>query len=197
RYLFFLTTGCREQEVSHATWDDIDCEDSTYDITGSSKEDVNFVPKNHEERQVLLSPELLSLLEERYKRMKDSHWIFPNEDGKPEGHFLRKFKAVAKKAGLNCGHCKTTVNVGRYVKTPTEVSCSTHPVCEKHWLHRLRKTAATRWLHAGFDLETIRVWLGHKSLETTQPYLQDENKASKTARDKFNHAMKVNRKPAA
>ena len=197
RYLFFLTTGCREQEVMHATWDDIDCDKQTYHVTGDGKQDVNFVPKNHEERLAPLSSELCEMLEKRRKKMKDSRWIFPNQDGNPDGHFLRKFKTIAKKAGLNCGRCKTTMNVGRYHKTAVAVDCKSHPVCENHYLHRLRKTAATRWLRAGFDLETIRVWLGHKSLAVTQLYLQDENKASKTAQERFDKAAKINRKPAA
>jgi site-specific recombinase XerC len=45
-------------------------------------------------------------------------------------------------------------------------------------LHRLRKTAATRWSHNGISVRTIQAWLGHKSLETTMLYLgvQDSNK---------------------
>jgi integrase len=197
RYLFFLTTGCREQEVMYATWDDIDWNKLTYRVTGDGKKDVNFVPKNHEERITPLSSELCEQLKQRHKKMKGSRWIFPNEDGNPDGHFLRKFKIIAKDTGLNCGRCKSTISVGRYQKTSVPVACETHPCCEKHKLHRLRKTAATRWLRAGFDLETIRVWLGHKSLSVTQTYLQDDNKASKTAQERFDKAAKVNRKPAA
>jgi integrase/recombinase XerD len=197
RYLFFLTTGCREQEVMHATWDDIDCDNLTYHVTGNGKDDANFVPKNHEERMAPLSTELCELLEKRKKAAGSERWIFPNSDGKPDGHFLRKFKAIAKKAGLNCGRCKTTLNTGRYEKTATDVTCKSHPVCEKHYLHRLRKTAATRWLRAGFDLETIRVWLGHKSLAVTQLYLQDESRTSKTTQERIDKAAKVNRRDAA
>jgi integrase/recombinase XerD len=168
RYSFFLSTGCREQEVMYATWDDIDFAKQIYRVTGDGKEDVNFVPKNHEERDVWLTTEVCERLAKRKKATgANDRWIFPNADGNPDGHFLRKFKAIAKKAGLNCGRCKTTMNTGRYEKTATEVTCKTHAVCEKHYLHRLRKTAATRWLRAGFDLETIRVWLGHKSLAVT------------------------------
>ena len=213
RYLFFLTTGCREQEVMYATWDDVDCDNQTYRVTGEGKEDVEFEPKSRRdeasgERFAPLSLELCELLEKR-KKAKDRNlrWVFPNADGNPDGHFLRKFKMIARKAGLNCGTCETEISKGRNrvgriqaqgTVEKAKVTCSTHAVCEKHYLHRLRKTAATRWLRAGFDLETIRVWLGHKSLAVTQIYLSDENKqASKTAQEKFNNAMKVNRKSAA
>jgi len=199
RYLFFLTTGCREQEIMYATWDDVDCDNLTYKVTGDGKEDVNFVPKNHEERFAPLSQELCKLLEKR-RDSKDANprWVFPNQDGNPDGHFLRKFKSIAKKGKLNCGRCKTTIKQARYrgqlpETGSVEVSCATGPYCNKHYLHRLRKTAATRWLRAGFDLETIRVWLGHKSLSVTQLYLSDENKASKVMQEKFDASVKVNR----
>jgi integrase/recombinase XerD len=202
RYLFFLTTGCREQEVMHATWDDIDCDNQTYNVTGNGKQDANFVPKNHEERMAPLSTELCELLEKRRKSAgANDRWVFPNADGNPDGHFLRKLKSIAKKAGLNCGRCKTTISAGRYRNVQgaekIDVTCKSHPVCEKHYLHRLRKTAATRWLRAGFDLETIRVWLGHKSLAVTQLYLQDESKTSKGVQARFDGAIKINRKNAA
>ena len=38
--------------------------------------------------------------------------------------------------------------------------------------HVLRHTAAMRLLHAGVDVMTIALWLGHASSETTQIYLQ-------------------------
>lgn len=173
RYLFFLHTGCREQEVQFATWDEVDFKQRKFHVTGDGKDDVNFVPKNHEERWIPLTTELYDILKERRKGAKH-RWVFSNEDGKPEGHFLRKFKAVAKKAGLNCGLCRTTIMDGKYhLRKPTEVSCENRPVCEKHYLHRLRKTAATRWLRNGINLMDIKTWLGHASLAVTQIYLED------------------------
>ncbi|MGB7466722.1 MAG: site-specific integrase [Candidatus Acidiferrum sp.] len=58
------------------------------------------------------------------------------------------------------------------------MSCKHEAVCEKFYLHRLRKTAATRLSHNGISVRTIQAWLGHKSLETTMLYLgvQDSNK---------------------
>lgn len=173
RYIFFLHTGCREQEVMYATWDDIDFKQRKFHVTGDGKQDVNFVPKNHEERWIPLTTELFELLKTRKAKSKH-RWVFVNEDGNPEGHFLRKFKAIAKEAGLNCGHCKTTIMDGKYhLRKPIKVTCETRPVCEKHYLHRLRKTCATRWLRSGINLMDIKVWLGHESLETTQIYLTD------------------------
>ncbi|MGD0964688.1 MAG: tyrosine-type recombinase/integrase [Candidatus Acidiferrales bacterium] len=71
--------------------------------------------------------------------------------------------------------CKTKIREGRYDnRHEVEVTCETRPVCAEHYLHRLRKTAATNWLRSGFDLMKIRSWLGHKSLEVTQIYLDAE-----------------------
>jgi integrase len=171
RYAFFLSTGCREQEVMYATWDDVDFQHKTYKVEG--KDDVNFVPKNHEVRVTPLTTEVCEMLKERRKKTK-GRWIFQAKGGKPEGHFLRKFKAIAKRAGLNCGACKTNMKDGKFhLRKTVEVTCETRPVCEKHYLHRLRKTAATRWLHNGINIRKIQSWLGHSSLEVTQLYLDD------------------------
>lgn len=56
-------------------------------------------------------------------------------------------------------------------KHKVEVTCKTDPVCEHIFLHRLRKTCATRWQEHGVPIRTIQAWLGHKNLETTMLYL--------------------------
>jgi integrase/recombinase XerD len=115
---------------------------------------------------------LVALLKERSKQKPHSRWIFVNGDGNPEGHFLKKLKRLALKAGINCGECITTINKGRYEsKRPVEVSCKTDPVCEHIFLHRLRKTCASRWEASAIPVRTIQHYLGHKSLETTMIYL--------------------------
>ena len=114
---------------------------------------------------------LVALLRDRRSKAPHSRWIFVNRDGKPENHFLRKLKRIAKRAGLNCGQCKRILTTGRYEKKRVEVSCKDHPVCEHFYLHRFRKTCATRWVEASIPVRTIQAWLGHKNLETTMIYL--------------------------
>jgi integrase len=170
RYKFFLGTAAREQEVQYATWQDINFEKMEFHVR--AKKDVGFTPKNQETRDVPMPKSLVALLKERSKQKLHSRWIFVNGDGKPEGHFLKKLKRLALKAGINCGECVTTVNKGRYDrKRVVEVSCKTDPVCEHIFLHRLRKTCASRWEAFGVPVRTIQAWLGHKSLETTMLYL--------------------------
>ena len=48
RYLFFLRTGCREQEVQQASWRDIDLKNLRYSVLDEGKADVAVVPKNQE-----------------------------------------------------------------------------------------------------------------------------------------------------
>jgi integrase/recombinase XerD len=170
RYRFFLGTGCREQEVTFAAWADIDFTNGEYHIR--RKPDVGFTPKSHESRSVPLPTSLVKELKERRKAMPDARWIFLNDDGAPEKHFLRKLKRIAHRAGLNCGQCRATITKGKYGRREkVAVTCATDPVCEHVFLHRLRKTTATRWQASGVPLRDIQNFLGHKSLETTQVYL--------------------------
>lgn len=170
RYKFFLGTGCRDKEVTFASWNDINWTRGEFHVR--KKDDVEFFPKSHESRTVPLPKGLLELLNVRRKNAQHERWIFVNEEGRPDNHFLRKLKRIAKRVGLNCGHCKTTITEGRYDKQKQiEVSCKDRPVCEHFYLHRFRKTCATRWHEAGVPVRTIQVWLGHKNLETTMIYL--------------------------
>jgi len=169
-FRFFLYSGCREQEVTFASWNDINFNTRTYTVR--RKPDVGFSPKNHKGRTIELPPKFITELETFRETNGDSRWIFPSEEGKPDGHFLRKLKKLALRAGINCGYCRTQVTVGEYDgKKKIEVTCKTNPVCEHVYLHRFRKTCATRWLGAGLSLKKIQALLGHQLLETTDGYL--------------------------
>jgi integrase/recombinase XerD len=165
-FSFFLATGCREQEVSHAEWSDVDFAHRLHTV--QAKPEWEFVPKSHEARSIPLPAELVDMLRER-KKQSESKLIFPNRDGKPNGHFLRMLKRVAYRAGLNCGHCMAKAD--RVKKR----SCKNHAVCEQWYLHRFRKTFATKMHHAGLPLKDLQTVLGHKSLTTTQLYLADSD----------------------
>jgi integrase len=170
RYKFFLGTAARDKEVTFAAWNDINFAKKIYHIR--RKPDVGFTPKNHESREVKMPTDLVELLQKRRKVNPDARWIFVNEEGRPDNHFLRKLKRIALRAGANCGHCKTSVTKGKYhTKKTVVVTCKTDPVCEHIFLHRLRKTCASNWERAGVPIRTIQYMLGHKSLETTMKYL--------------------------
>jgi integrase/recombinase XerD len=176
RYRFFLGTGCRDKEVTFAAWQDINWTKKEYHVR--RKEDVGFTPKNHESRTIPIPDSLISELKKREKTKQHDRWIFVNEQGRPDNHFLRKLKKIALRAGVNCGQCKTSITKGRWKRTLREVTCKTDPVCEHIYLHRLRKTCATRWMEHGVPIRTLQFYLGHKNLETTMLYLgvTDSNK---------------------
>jgi integrase/recombinase XerD len=186
RYKFFLGTAARDKEVTFVAWQDINFQTKTYTVR--SKPEVGFTVKSHESRTIPLPDELAEMLKARKKSPPHPRWIFVNEDGKPDNHFLRKLKRIAHRAGLNCGQCRTTNTKGKYDgKKEIEVTCKTDPVCKHIYLHRLRKTSATRWQHAGIPVRDIQKWLGHKSLETTEIYLGTSQVDDKM-REKLNHA---------
>ena len=170
RYKFFLGTACRDREVTFGAWNDINFEKKTFTVR--SKPDAGFTVKNHESRTMRLPSSLIELLKTRRKSAPHERWIFVNEEGRPDNHFLRKLKRIALRAGVNCGQCRTVVTKGKYdSKHEVEVTCKTDTVCEHIYLHRLRKTCATRWQEHGVPIRTIQAWLGHKNLETTMIYL--------------------------
>ncbi|HUN60731.1 MAG TPA: site-specific integrase [Candidatus Sulfotelmatobacter sp.] len=184
RFTFFLITACREKEVAHAQWKDLVMKGNVPHFVVQAKKFKysdgsagEFKPKNHERREIPLTRELVDMLTARKKTSK-SEWIFPNENGDPEGHFLRKFKKICFIAGLNCGKCETSRSEGRYTKKQVNKNCATYSEgCSLHFLHRLRKTRATFWHTSGISLRTIQAYLGHADLSTTQKYLGIEDSA--------------------
>jgi len=188
RYKFFLGTACREKEVTYAAWQDIDFARGIYHIR--RKPDVGFTPKKHESRDVKMPTDLVEMLRERKKHAQHSRWIFVNNEGRPDNHFLRKFKRIALRAKVNCGNCVAPWTSGRYhTLRKIETTCKTHPVCEHHYLHRLRKTCASSWEAKQVPVRTIQFMLGHKSLETTMRYLGITNLDSLT--DKIDAAAVI------
>jgi site-specific recombinase XerD len=78
-------------------------------------------------------------------------------------------------ADIRLKYQPSTIRLGRYDnRHAIEVKCETRPVCEEHYLHRLRKAGATNWLRSGFGLMKIKSPLGHKSQEVTQIYIDSE-----------------------
>jgi integrase len=166
RFDFFLNTGCRFREVKYASWDDLDLDGGTFTVSG--KPDIGFTVKDHEDRTIGIPSTLVAALRAYKKKAPHARWLFVNGYGGPVNDYLHRLKEIALAADVNCGHCKVTLTRDGKSK---EVTCNTHPVCERFKLHRLRKTCATRWSKNGVDLMTIKSWLGHSSLNTTQIYL--------------------------
>ena len=167
-FSFFLGSGCREGEVMHAEWSDVDFAHRIHTV--QAKPEWGFTVKNHEARRIPLPAELVDMLKERQEKAGASSLIFPNRDGRPHRHFIRELKTLALRAGLNCGRCVTKPRNGG-----KEERCKDKPVCDDFFLHRFRKTFATRMHHAGVPLRDLQKILGHKSLETTELYLAESD----------------------
>src|SRR5438132_1349879 len=61
---------------------------------------------------------------------------------------------------------------GRSVWASRPASFGIHTMIERHVKRLLPATAATHLLRAGVDVNTIRAWLGHISLNTTNIYAE-------------------------
>jgi integrase len=120
---------------------------------------MGWTLKDYEERTIPLPTELMQDLKRRRQEHPDDRLLFPMQERKPEGHFLRRLKRLALKAGLNCGHCVNKKGL----------SCKKHPVCEAFELHRFRRTFATFHHQQGRSMKTLQRWLGHSQIETTAP----------------------------
>jgi integrase/recombinase XerD len=139
---FFLYTGAREGEVMHAEWADL-LQDGQILLIREKKQ-WGFKPKGRKERQVRIPDFLASKLLEAQKT-RTSSLIFPHPNGNPDGHLLRRLKAVVKRASLKATYSNWT-------------------------LHVFRHTFATMHLQSGMDVRSVQKMLGHADLATTQNY---------------------------
>ena len=157
-FRFFLLSGFREKEVACLTYRDLDFVNKTAVVR--EKLAFNFRPKNGAERTVPLPDTLMKSLADRRLLYQDATLVFPNAQGRPDGHFLRKLKKIALRSGLNCGEC-----INR-----NGLSCKVQPVCSIWQLHSFRSSYATFHAEAGVPVRRIQKWLGHSSLEVTLRY---------------------------
>src|ERR1039458_8343769 len=158
---FFLGSGCRDQEVAHACWADINFESKTYMVREHLE--LGFRPKDREEREIPLPDSLVAALQQRRLVYPQAKLIFANKHGRPEAHFLRRLQTIVKKAGL----------------------------AGKFELHKFRKSFATMHHEAGVSARTLQKWLGHSSLETTLAYLEAADIRSERTREQVNNSFAV------
>lgn len=102
--------------------------------------------KGSKDRYVMLSPNLLILLREYWRKENPGHdWLFPGQ--KPGTH-------ITQEAALNA--CKRAAKASTVSKHLT--------------LHTLRHSFATHLLENGADIRLVQVLLGHRSLQSTALY---------------------------
>ena len=171
-FTFFLATGARAEEVVVAEWHELDAHLGVVKVrkkwvTLGDGRRIFWVPKYQMERDIPAPQTLFARMKARRERAAPSNLIFPVVAKYPKGVFLRRMKAIGRRAGLACGHCLGCRNYAQ-----------THQGgCDDHYLHRWRHTFACRHLRGNpdgtgrFDLKTVSEWLGHRTVTTTERYL--------------------------
>lgn len=174
-----LKLGLREKEIQFAEWDDIDAHHSVFRVQGKTRKVAGgkgwkFAVKDKQQRDVPIPADLLQTLSEWHEKRPDTTLIVGNDQDQPEGHLLRKLKALARKAGLNCGRCEGCQRKGAAQE------------CENWFLHKFRATFCTRMLRQT-DPKTVMYLAGHSDIQTTLAYL-----AHATGAEMQKHANAVN-----
>jgi integrase len=146
---YFWWSGCREGEVAHAEWRDLDFRKNVLHV--QPKPNRDWKVKDKEDRFVPLPPALVKKLQDRKGKAEQHDLIFPAENGGVEGHFLRRLQNFVED----------------------------HKVKGTWELHKFRKTFATFYHEEqGVSVRTLQTWLGHSDLETTMAYLKGSDAAS-------------------
>lgn len=73
-----------------------------------------------------------------------------------------------------CTEPITRFGIHTLVKRHVKKLIAEFPSLKKRWVspHTIRHTTATHLLHSGVDINTIRAWLGHVSINTTNVYVE-------------------------
>jgi len=168
-FKFFLHSMAREREVAFTEVRGLLFDRNVVHI--SPKPDKGFRLKGKRSgqakngRKVPLPAAYVATLREFCKGKPSRALLFPNAQGGIENHFLRRCKAIAKRAGL--------------------------ATWEQFDLHHWRKTGATRHHESGVSVRKIQAWLGHESLEVTLDYLGVEDAADQHSQEQVNSGALV------
>jgi integrase len=108
---------------------------------------------------------------EEAKKASKHRLVFPTKSGKPNDKWLQALKRIARRAGLNCGHCE---------------SCVERQECELWYLHKFRSSYATALLGNGVDVASVRAQLGHKDLKSIERYAKAVEAESPAMQGKIN-----------
>jgi len=146
--LFLYNTGARADEVAHVRITDLD-------LGLTPKRDVSSVlihGKGSKLRRCPLWTKTVNELAPLVSNRPTSENAFLNRSGKPLTRF--GIHAIVEKYAAQVA--KHPPSVGKTRVRP----------------HTIRHTTATHLLRAGVDINTIRAWLGHVSITTTNVYAE-------------------------
>ena len=148
--LFLYNTGARADEAAQLRISDLDLSQTPERYQSS----VEIHGKGNKRRRCPLWPQTVSELAPLVERRSPSERVFLNRCGRPLTRFgiHTMIERHAKKVS---------------VRMPSLMTKRVSP-------HTIRHTTATHLLRAGVDINTIRAWLGHVSLNTTNIYAEVE-----------------------
>jgi integrase len=155
-FQILLQTGVREREAMFLEWNDTDPKRKVLKLQSKVKR-WGFRLKDFEERELPLSPELLSQLEAYQRDHAGSCSLIFGRNGKPDSHMLRTLKQLVRSAGLNCTKCDGCL--------------SKSGECGNWYLHKFRASFCTK-MHGNpeITMRTLQALMGHSDLESTLRY---------------------------
>ena len=140
--LFLYNSGARADEAAQLTIADVDIRSNSVSILG----------KGRKQRQCPLWPDTVQELSVLIAQRSPRERVFLNRCGQPMTRY--GVYAIVERYAL-----KARVN------TPSLATKRVSP-------HSIRHSTATHLLRAGVDINTVRAWLGHVSLDTTNIYAE-------------------------
>ena len=140
--LFLYNAGARASEAAQLTVGNVDFPSDSVSILG----------KGRKQRQCPLWPETVRALNTLIAQRTSHESVFLNRCGQPLTRF--GIHAVVERYAV-----KAQVNM------PSLATKRVSP-------HSIRHSTATHLVRAGVDINTVRAWLGHVSLDTTNIYAE-------------------------
>lgn len=146
--LFLYNTGTRADEAAQTTIGDL----VLGHVPGSGYSSVKIRGKGNKLRHCPLWPQTATALRMLVGERAEGDWLFLNRSGQPITRF-----GIHTLVERHVRHARARVpSLGTKRVSP----------------HSIRHTTATHLLRAGVDINTIRAWLGHVSLTTTNIYAE-------------------------
>jgi integrase/recombinase XerD len=149
--LFLYNSGARASEASELLISNINWYDKCVTVTG----------KGNKQRACPLWPSTIEQLRTVASMRTPNQNLFINRNGQPITRF--GIHTMVERHALKASESMPSIKT------------------KKVSPHVIRHTAATHLLRAGVDINTIRVWLGHVSMTTTNIYAETDLEAKANA----------------
>jgi integrase len=96
-----------------------------------------------------------------------SRFVFSTRSGRPLFKTLVAVKSSGRRAGLNCGKCKSCL-------------ATANRECEHVFLHKFRASCLTNLLENGYGLRSVMKFAGHSTIESPERYLRPASSRQRT-----------------